>query len=71
MAGTGTGTTRLTDWIPLDLKGKPLYAGVNEKERMDLLRSKINNVRVRWNDPGRCLDLVSDIKQAIGAVGFD
>lgn len=72
MADTGTGTTtRLTGWIPLDMKGKPLYAGVNEKERMDSLRAKINNVRVRWNDPEKCLDLVSDIQQAIGATKFD
>ena len=72
MANTGTGsTTRLTDWIPLDLKGKPLYAGVDETERMNSLRAKINNVRVRWNDPIKCLDLVSDIQQAIGAAQFD
>ena len=64
-------TTRLTGWIPLDMKGKSLYAGVNEKERMDLLRAKINNVRVRWNDPEKCVDLVSDIQQAIGATEFD
>lgn len=72
MAHTSTNTTtRLTGWIPLDMKGKPLYAGVNEKERMDLLRAKINNVRVRWNDPEQCRDLVSDIRQAIGATSFD
>lgn len=72
MADTGAeSTARLTGWIPLDMKGKPLYAGVNEKERMDLLRAKINNVRVRWNDLEKCLDLVSDIQQAIGATKFD
>ena len=72
MTDTSTDTTtRLTGWIPLDMKGKPLYAGVNEKERMDLLRAKINNVRVRWNDPEKCCDLVSDIRQAIGATSFD
>lgn len=72
MADTETGTTtRLTDWIPLDLKGKPLYAGVNERERMAVLRAKINNVRVRWNDPEKCVDLATDIRQAIGASEFD
>lgn len=72
MADTSTDTTtRLTGWIPLDMKGKPLYAGVNEKERMDLLRAKINNVRIRWNDPEKCVDLVSDIQRAIGATSFD
>ena len=72
MANTGTETTtRLTDWIPLDLKGKPLYAGVDERERMDLLRAKINNVRVRWNDPEKCLEIANDIQQAIGVSQFD
>ena len=64
-------TSRLSDWIPLNLKGKPMYHGVNEAERMDKLRVKLNNVRVRWNDSERCHELIEDIHQAIDANNFD
>lgn len=66
MATNETGTTsRLSDWVPLNLKGKPMYDGVNETERMDRLRDKLNAVRVRWNDPKKCHDLMEDIQQAL------
>ena len=67
MAGDESVTTasRLSDWIPLDLKGKPIYAGIDEKARMDTMRTKINSVRVRWNDPVRCAELSEDIRQLL------
>lgn len=64
-------TSRLSDWIPLNLRGKPLYHGVNEAERMDKLRVKLNAVRVGWNDPEKCYDLIKDIQQAIDANSFE
>lgn len=42
---------RLSDWIPLDMKGKPMYAGVNEADRLSDVRNKINAVRVRSCEP--------------------
>lgn len=49
---------RLSDWIPLDMKGKPMYAGVNETDRLSDVRNKINAVRVQWNDAKDCQKLV-------------
>lgn len=71
MANEPKTTSRLSDWIPLNLKGKPMYHGVNEAERMDTLRVKLNTVRVRWNDPERCHELINDIQQAIDANSFE
>lgn len=59
-------TSRLSDWVPLNLKGKPMYHGINETERMDKLRHSLTSVRVQWNDPEKCHDLVVDIQQALG-----
>ena len=58
--------SRLSDWVPLNLKGKPMYHGINEAERMDKLRHSLTSVRVQWNDPEKCHDLVVDIQQALG-----
>lgn len=58
-------TSRLSDWVPLNLKGKPMYHGINETERMDRLRDKLNAVRVRWNDAENYHDLMEDIQQAL------
>lgn len=71
MAANEPGTTsRLSDWVPLNLKGKPMYHGINETERMDKLREKLNASRVRWNDPEKCHDLMEDIQQALGVDQF-
>lgn len=64
-------TSRLSDWIPLNLKGKPMYHGVNETERMNTLRKKINSVRVAWNSPEKCDRIIEDITQAIEANSFE
>lgn len=61
---------RLTDWIPLDLKGKPVYAGIDETKRMDQMRDKINAVRNQWNDPEKCANLIDDIHQAVESDQF-
>lgn len=72
MATGGSGTTsRLSDWVPLNLKGKPMYHGINETERMDKLRDNLNAVRVRWNDPDKCHDLAEEIQQTLGAGHFN
>lgn len=61
---------RLTDWVPLDLRGKPIYAGVDETKRMDQMRDKINVVRKQWNNPEKRADLIGDINQAVRANSF-
>ena len=62
--------TRLSDWIPLDMKGKPLYAGINETQRMADIRTRINTVRVEWNDPEKRRDLVQRVETAVKANSF-
>lgn len=69
-ATTPEASSRLTDWIPLDLKGKPIYAGVDETKRMDQMRSKINAVRNQWNNAEKCSNLVDDIHQAVDTNKF-
>lgn len=61
---------RLTDWTPLDLKGKPMYAGHDEIQRMAQVRKKITEVRERWNDPTGCDGLADVIEKAVHAERF-
>lgn len=61
---------RLSDWIPLDMKGKPMYAGVNEADRLSDVRNKINAVRVQWNDAKDCQKLVNVVESALKAETF-
>lgn len=71
MSNTALETSgRLTDWIPLDLKGKPVYAGIDETKRMDQMRDKINAVRNQWNDSEKCANLIDDIHQAVESDQF-
>ena len=63
-------SSRLSDWIPLDMKGKPLYAGINETERMAEIRKRINAVRVKWNDPAQRHDLSQKVESALKAYHF-
>lgn len=62
--------TRLSDWIPLDMKGKPVYAGVNETERLSDVRKNINAVRVQWNDAKDCQGLVHVVEKALSSNAF-
>ena len=62
--------TRLSDWIPLDMKGKPLYAGIDETQRLANIRTRINTVRVKWNDPETRRDLVQKVETAVKAKTF-
>ena len=63
-------STRLSDWVPLDMKGKPLYAGINEHQRMAEIRKRINVVRVKWNDPAQRHDLSEKVEDALKASNF-
>lgn len=63
-------SSRLSDWIPLDMKGKPLYAGINEEERKAEIRKRINAVRVKWNDPAQRRDLSQKVESALKAYHF-
>lgn len=62
--------TRLSDWIPLDMKGKPLYAGVNETERISDVRKNINAVRAQWNNAEDFRSLTHAVEQALNAGTF-
>ena len=62
--------TRLSDWIPLDMKGRPIYAGVNESERISIVRDKINTIRVQWNHPRDHQNLIHEIEKALNAKTF-
>lgn len=57
--------TRLSDWIPLDMKGKPMFAGVNETERVHVVRNKINAVRMQWNDANDFPKIAQTVERAL------
>ena len=59
--------TRLEDWIPLDLKGKPLYHGIDETERMNHVRLNITTVREWWNSLEQCRKVGNMILEVINA----
>lgn len=59
--------TRLSDWIPLDLKEKPLYAGVNETERISDVRMNINADRTQWNKAEEFQSLTHSVEEALNA----
>jgi hypothetical protein len=40
--------SRLCGWLPIDLKGAPLFAGAEDPSRMNVIRPKIEEVRKRW-----------------------
>lgn len=63
-------SSRLSDWIPLDMKGKPLYAGINEEERKAAIRQRINAVRVKWNNPAQRHELSQKVENALKASNF-
>ena len=63
-------SSRLSDWVPLDMKGKPLYAGINEDERKAEIRKRINAVRVKWNDPTQRHELSRKVESALKANNF-
>ena len=65
--GAAQAALRLTDWTPLDLKGKPMYAGHDETKRMAEVRKRITEVRAKWNDPDQCEKLVEVVKTAVSA----
>lgn len=67
---TEQSSTRLIDWVPLDMKGKPLYAGINEDERKAEIRKRINAVRVKWNDPAQRYELSQKVESALKASNF-
>ena len=68
--GAAEAALRLTDWTPLDLKGKPMYAGHDEKKRMDAVRARITTVRRSWNDPAECDGLATVVQKAVNAPSF-
>ncbi|KAL9100497.1 MAG: hypothetical protein Q9163_004136 [Psora crenata] len=65
--GSTENSTRLEDWVPLDLKGKPLYHGIDETERMNSVRPSITAVRERWNDVDKCQHIQNIVQETIKA----
>ena len=59
--------TRLEDWIPLDLKGKPLYHGIDETGRMNHVRPNITTIREQWNNVSQCRKVYDMILEVINA----
>ena len=66
-ANTLDNATRLEDWIPLDLKGKPLYHGIDETGRMNHVRPNITTIREQWNNVQQCRKVHDMILEVINA----
>ena len=60
-------SSRLQDWLPLDLQGKPLYHGIDEHARLDAVRPSITTVRQAWNDVDKCKELQKVILETVKA----